>query len=61
MSLDRFVKANLVLCPLVVAAGYLYYDSLPIVALPLGVAYVTFVVLLTFAWGMSHLSLAMDS
>ncbi len=61
MSLERFVRVNLVLAPLLVAAGYLFHESLPIVVVPLGVAYLTVVLVLSFAWGMSRLTLALDS
>lgn len=57
MSLERFVKANLLVLPVVLAVGYLYLGSLPVIVLPFGVAYVTISVLLTFAWIMSRLSL----
>ena len=61
MSLERFVRVNLVLAPLLVAAGYLFYESLPVVIVPFGVAYLTVVLVLSFAWGMSRLTLALDS
>lgn len=61
MGLERFVVANLVCCPLLVAVGYQFYESLPVVVLPLGVSYVVFVVLLAFAWGMSRLALSLRS
>lgn len=56
MGLERFIVANLVCCPILVAVGYLSYESLPVVVLPLGVGYVVFVALLAFAWGMSRLT-----
>ncbi|ARS91647.1 hypothetical protein [Natrarchaeobaculum aegyptiacum] len=57
MSLERFVKANLLVLPIVLVVGYFYLASLPVIVLPIGVAYVTASVLLTFAWIMSRLSL----
>lgn len=61
MSLERFIKANLLICPLLVGFGYLIRESLPVIVLPIGVAYVTFVALLGFAWGMSRLTLSLRS
>ncbi|NGM67544.1 hypothetical protein G6M89_00735 [Natronolimnobius sp. AArcel1] len=61
MGLERFIKANLVVVPLLLAAGYAFYGSLPVIIVPFGVAYLTFVGLLSFAWGMSKLSLVLES
>ncbi|SDQ47801.1 hypothetical protein [Natronobacterium texcoconense] len=61
MSLERFVHANLVLAPLLVAAGYIFWDSLPVLVLPLGVGYLTVVALLSFAWFMPRLTTAVRS
>ncbi|OVE85640.1 hypothetical protein [Natronolimnobius baerhuensis] len=60
MSLERFIKANLVVVPLLLVAGYVFYEWVPVIAVPLGVAYLTFVGLLLFAWGMSTLSLRFE-
>lgn len=61
MSLERFIQVNLVLAPLLLGAGYLYYESLPVIVLPIGLSYLCFVVVLGFAWGMSRLSMALES
>ncbi|EMA43050.1 hypothetical protein [Halobiforma nitratireducens] len=61
MTLERFVYANLVLAPLVVAAGYYFWESIPVLVLPIGVAYLTFVFLISFGWLLSNASLAIRS
>lgn len=61
MGLERFILYNLVLVPILLGIGYRFSESLPVIILPLGLGYITLVVLLTFAWGMSRLSLAMES
>ncbi|GAB3668739.1 hypothetical protein [Halopiger thermotolerans] len=61
MSLERFIQVNLVLAPLLFGAGYLFYESLPVIVLPLGFSYLCFVVVLGFAWVMSRLSMAVRS
>jgi hypothetical protein len=61
MSLERFVKANLVLVPVLIAAGYLVGDQLPLLFLPLGVAYLTFATLICLVWGLSVASMKIRS
>ncbi|APW99704.1 hypothetical protein CHINAEXTREME_18860 [Halobiforma lacisalsi AJ5] len=61
MSIARFVYANLVFVPLLVAAAYVFYESLPVIAVPLVVGYLTFVFLVSLAWGLSKLSMALES
>ncbi|AFZ71748.1 hypothetical protein [Natronobacterium gregoryi] len=61
MSLERFVYANLVLAPLLVVGGYLFWESLPVLVLPLGVGYLTVVALLAFGWVMPRVATAVRS
>ncbi|MDG5820360.1 hypothetical protein [Natronococcus sp. A-GB7] len=57
MGLERFVRWNLVLVPALLLAGYLFIDYLPLIALPLGVAYITFATLICVVWALSVVSL----
>ena len=55
MTLRRFALANLVLVPVLVVAGWYFSESLPLLLFIPGVAYVTFAVLITGAWLLSHI------
>lgn len=61
MGLQRFIRVNLVLVPVLAIATYLFWDSLPVLVLPLLVGYVTFVGLITAAWALSKASMAIRS
>ncbi|MDQ2050162.1 hypothetical protein RBH26_06655 [Natronolimnohabitans sp. A-GB9] len=61
MGLERFIRVNLILVPLLVVGTYLFWESLPILVLPLLVGYVTFTALLTGAWVLSHVSMSIRS
>ncbi|ELY52857.1 hypothetical protein [Natronococcus jeotgali] len=61
MGLERFVRLHLVLIPALVLAGYLFADSLPVIVVPFGVAYITFTGLICFAWVFSRASMRLRS
>ncbi|SDJ94179.1 hypothetical protein [Natronorubrum texcoconense] len=61
MGIERFVRLNLVLVPVLAVAFYLLADYLPLILLPLGVGYLTFAVLISLAWGLSQLSMSFRS
>ena len=47
MALERFVYLNLVLVPVLIAAGWYFFESLPLFLFVLGVAYVTFATIIS--------------
>ncbi|WP_440769743.1 hypothetical protein [Natronorubrum sp. DTA28] len=61
MGIERFVRLNLVLVPVLAVTFYLFADYLPLILLPLGVGYLTFAVLISLAWGLSQLSMSFRS
>ncbi|ELY60769.1 hypothetical protein [Natronolimnohabitans innermongolicus] len=61
MGIARFVRVNLVLVPLLAVGGYLFYEWLPLLVLPLGVGYITFTIIITLAYGLSKASAAIGS
>ena len=61
MGLERFVRLNLVLVPVLVVVAYLFADYLPLLVLPLGVAYLTFATAICLVWLLSKASLRFRS
>ena len=61
MGLERFIRMNVVFVPLLLAGAYVFYESIPLLVWYVGVGYVTFAVVLVLAWGLSKLSLALES
>jgi hypothetical protein len=61
MGLERFVRVNAVLVPILVAGGYLLIDHIPLVLWFFGVAYVTFATLICLLWGLSVASMKVRS
>ncbi|WP_293028389.1 hypothetical protein [Natronococcus sp.] len=57
MGLERFVRVNAVLVPILVAGGYLLLDHIPLLIWFFGVAYVTFATFICLLWGLSVASL----
>ncbi len=61
MGIERFVRLNLVLVPVLAVTFYLFADYLPLILLPLVVGDLTFAVLISLAWGLSQLSMSLRS